>query len=71
MLLRRFVEPLLVAAALATFYLILEPSSADHAAQQFRAGLFELEGPATWNNLWFAGHHIPGYSVLFPPLGAP
>ena len=69
-LLRRFVEPLLVALALAGLYLILDPSSADHAAQQFRTGLFELEGPATWNNLWFGGHHIPGYSVLFPPLGA-
>jgi hypothetical protein len=68
--LRRFVEPLLVAVSLAALYLILEPSSADHAAQQFRAGLFELEGPATWNNLWFGGHHVPGYSVLFPPLGA-
>ena len=68
--LRRFVEPLLVALALASLYLILAPSSADHAAQQFRAGLFDLEGPSTWNNLWFAGHHVPGYSVLFPPLGA-
>ncbi len=68
--LRRFAGPLLVALALASVYLILAPSSADHAAQQFRAGLFELEGPSTWNNLWFGGHHVPGYSVLFPPLGA-
>ncbi len=68
--LRRFAEPAFVAAALATLYLLVEPHSADHAAQQFRTGLFELEGPATWNNLWFGGHHTPGYSVLFPPLGA-
>lgn len=68
--LRRIAEPGLLAIALAVIYLILEPLSADHAAQQFRAGLFELEGPATWNNLWFGGHHMPGYSVLFPPLGA-
>jgi hypothetical protein len=67
---RRIAEPAAVAIALATIYLLLEPLSADHAAQQFRAGLFDLEGPGTWNNLWFAGHHVPGYSVIFPPLGA-
>jgi hypothetical protein len=68
--LRRFVEPLLVAVPLVALYLILDPASADHAAQQFRTGLFELEGPATWNNLWFGGHHVPGYSVIFPALGS-
>ncbi len=67
---RRFVEPLLVAVPLVALYLILDPASADHAAQQFRTGLFELEGPATWNNLWFGGHHVPGYSVIFPALGS-
>ena len=50
-------------------YLILAPSSADHAAQVFRSGLFESEGLSAWNNLWFGGHHTPGYSVLFPFLG--
>jgi hypothetical protein len=67
---RRIAEPALSAIALAAFYLILDPLSADHAAQQFRVGLFDLEGPATWNNLWFGGHHVAAYSVLFPPLGA-
>ena len=23
-----------------------------------------------WNNDWYGGHYLPGYSVLFPPLGA-
>jgi hypothetical protein len=68
--LRRFAEPALVAAAVAALYLLIAPSSADHAAQQFRAGLFEIEGPGTWNNLWFGGHHIGAYSLLYPPLGA-
>ena len=36
----------------------------------FRSGLFEDEGLSAWNNLWFGGHHIPGYSVLFPFLGS-
>ena len=60
----------MIAGALGAFYLLLQPSSADHAAQVFRSGLFENEGLSAWNNLWFAGHHLPGYSVLFPPLGA-
>lgn len=67
---RRFAEPGLVAAALAAVYLISQPSSADHAAQVFRSGLFEQQGLAAWSNLWFGGHHLPGYSVLFPALGA-
>ncbi len=67
---RRFVQPALIAAPLVLLYLIVAPLSADHAAQEFRTGLFELEGPGTWNNLWFGGHHTPGYSVIFPPLAS-
>lgn len=68
--LRRYGEPALVAAAFGVLYLILEPSSADHAAQVFRSGFYEDEGISAWNNLWFGGHHLPGYSVLFPALGS-
>ncbi len=68
--LRRYAEPGLIAAALGCLYLVLQPSSADHAAQVFRSGLFESEGLSAWNNLWFGGHHTPGYSVLFPFLGS-
>jgi hypothetical protein len=67
---RRYAEPGLVAAALSCVYLVLEPSSADHAAQVFRSGLFETEGLSAWNNLWFGGHHLPGYSLLFPYLAS-
>jgi hypothetical protein len=67
---RRYAEPGLIAAILAALYLIAQPSSADHAAQVFRSGLFAQEGLSTWNNLWFAGHHLPGYGILFPALGA-
>ena len=67
---RRYAEPGLVAALFGAFYLVLQPSSADHAAQVFRSGLFESEGLSAWNNLWFGGHHTPGYSVLFPFLGS-
>jgi hypothetical protein len=61
---------MLLAAALAIAYLIARPASADLAAQTFRADLFGSHGFLIWNNDWYAGHYLPGYSVLFPPLGA-
>jgi hypothetical protein len=42
----------------------------DLAGQAFRADLFAREGFTLWNNAWYGGHHIPGYSLLFPPLAA-
>jgi hypothetical protein len=62
---RRIAIPCLVAALGAAAYLLVAPPSADLAAQEYRADL----GLVLWNNGWFAGHHTPGYSVLFPPLG--
>ena len=55
----------MIAALGAAVYLAVAPPSADLAAQEYRADL----GLTVWNNGWFAGHHTPGYSVLFPPLG--
>jgi hypothetical protein len=68
--LRRYGEPGLVAAALGAAYLIVQPDSADHAAQVFRSGLFAQEGLSAWDNFWFGGHHLPGYGLLLPALGA-
>lgn len=59
-----------VSALGAAAYLLLDPASADLAAQQYRAGLVREAGPGLWDNGWFAGHHTPAYSLLFPPLGA-
>src|SRR3954469_8991429 len=67
---RPVVEPLLVAVALAVVYLILQPVSADFAAQVARTDMFKEFGFTLWNGQWFAGHHTPGYSVLFPPLAS-
>jgi hypothetical protein len=68
--LRRYGEPGLVAAALGVAYLIIQPDSADHAAQVFRSGLFDSQGFAAWDNFWFGGHHLPGYGLLLPALGS-
>jgi hypothetical protein len=68
--LRRYGEPGLVAAALGVAYLIVQPDSADHAAQVFRSGLFDSQGFSAWDNFWFGGHHLPGYGLLLPALGS-
>jgi len=64
------VAPVALAAAGAAGYLLVEPASADLAAHTYRAGLFAREGFALWNNAWYGGHHLPSYSVLFPPVAA-
>lgn len=68
--LRPALWPLAVAGVLSLAYLIAAPLTADHGAQLFRVGLFEVDGPVIWNNYWFGGHHLPGYSVLSPAIGS-
>ena len=55
---------------IAAGYVIVAPRSEDLAAHLLRAKLFATAGFGIWNNWWYAGHNVPGYSVLFPPLGA-
>lgn len=66
----RWTAPALLAAALGLAYVIVSPPSLDLAAHLLRAKLFAAEGFGLWNNWWYAGHHVPGYSVLFPPAAA-
>jgi hypothetical protein len=60
----------LLATALAVAYVALAPASADLAAAEYRSHLFARRGFSLWDNGWYAGHHLPGYSLLAPPLGA-
>ncbi len=64
---RRWV-PTGLAAAIGLVYVVRRPPSLDLAAHLLRAKLFGAEGFGLWNNWWYGGHHVPGYSVLFPPL---
>jgi hypothetical protein len=64
------IAPTLIAAMFAVVYVIVSPPSLDLAAHLLRAKLFSAEGFGIWNNWWYAGHHVPGYSVLFPPIAA-
>ena len=63
-------KPWLLAALLAAIYLLVDPPSADLAAQTYRTWLFEHHGFVLWDNGWYGGHHNPAYSILFPPLAA-
>lgn len=69
---RRLLHPpaWVLAAVLAGAYLLIAPYSADLAAQTYRTWLFEHAGFVVWDNGWYAGHHVPSYSILFPPLAA-
>jgi hypothetical protein len=62
--------PTIVAAALAGAYLVLAPSSVDLAAHLFRAEMFRQQGFAVWNNYWYGGNEVLGYSVLFPAVSS-
>src|SRR3954453_15168952 len=59
-----------LAALLGALYLALNPPSADIAAHLYRADLVQRAGLVVWDNSWYAGHPLPGYSLLFPWLGA-
>ena len=62
--------PTFTAGVIALAYVLIAPRSQDLAAHLLRAKLFATQGFGIWNNWWYAGHNIPGYSVLFPPLAA-
>jgi hypothetical protein len=59
-----------LAGALLVAWLLAYPHTPDLAAQVYRTDLFGKLGFALWDEHWYAGHHLPGYSLLFPPLGS-
>jgi hypothetical protein len=59
-----------LAATLLALWLAVDPRTPDLAAQVYRAGLFGERGLAIWDARWYAGHNLPGYSLLFPPLAS-
>lgn len=61
--------PIALAALLAAIYVVWSPPSIDLAAGEYRSWLFGQEGLALWDNQWYGGHHLLGYSLLLPPLG--
>jgi hypothetical protein len=64
------IAPVAAAALTVVAYFVIDPRISDLPAAEFRTWLFEHEGFTIWNGQWYAGHHTPGYSILFPPLAA-
>jgi hypothetical protein len=62
--------PLALGAGLLALWLLVDPRTPDLAAQVYRVNLFRQVGFAVWDSRWYGGHHLPGYSLLFPPLGS-
>ncbi|MET0770274.1 MAG: hypothetical protein ABW081_10205, partial [Solirubrobacteraceae bacterium] len=62
--------PTIAAAVIGVAYLIAAPGTADMAAHTYRTWLWNEVGFATWNAQWYGGHHMAGYSLLYPPLAA-
>lgn len=63
-------HPWVLTAALCSVVLALPISGPDLAAQEFRTWLFRNHGALLWDNQWYSGHLLPGYSFLFPPLAS-
>ncbi len=61
---------LATAIPLTIAYLIAQPPSGDMAAATYRGEVFARTGLALWDNGWYGGHYLPGYSVFAPALGA-
>ena len=61
---------MLFTAAAIGVWLVVNPRTPDLAAQVYRVGLFHQLGFALWDDNWYAGHHLLGYSLLYPPLGS-
>jgi hypothetical protein len=51
-------------------WLLVDPRTPDLAAQVYRVNLFRTQGFLLWDENWYAGHYIPGYSLLYPPLAS-
>jgi hypothetical protein len=59
-----------MAAGLLVLWLLVDPRTPDLAAQVYRLGLYERAGLSVFDEHWYAGHALPGYSLLFGPLAS-
>src|ERR1700678_166571 len=64
----RLVVPAAISGLLGLAYVLVAPAGGDLPAQLLRVKLFAAEGFGIWNNWWYGGHNVAGYSLLFPPV---
>jgi hypothetical protein len=58
------------AVPLTVVYLLARSPAGDLAAATYRGEVFARAGFTLWDNGWYGGHYLPGYSLLAPALGA-
>jgi hypothetical protein len=63
-------HPWLLTMFLSTLVIALNLRGPDLPAQYFRTWVARSAGMVAFNNQWYDGHSLPGYSILFPPIGA-
>jgi hypothetical protein len=63
-------RPEIVTAALCAVILAAGIRGPDLPAQNYRVWLLRHHGLVVFDSHWYAGHTLPGYSLLFPPLAA-
>ena len=63
-------RPWLLALAVCTVVVLVARLGPDWPAQEFRARLARDTGLTAWNDQWYGGHALPGYSLLYPPVAA-
>ena len=74
-LLHRFVglmraRPEILTAILCGIVIAIGQRGPDLPAQAYRIFLVRHHGLVAYDTHWYAGHPLPGYSLLFPPLAA-
>lgn len=63
-------RPWLLALAVSTVVVLVARLGPDWPAQEFRAHLARDVGLTAWNDQWYGGHPLAGYSLLYPPVSA-
>lgn len=63
-------HPEIVTALLCAIVLAVGQRGPDLPAQAYRVFLIRHHGLVAFDTRWYAGHALPGYSLLFPPLAA-
>src|SRR5947208_1837503 len=63
-------RPELVTTLLCALVLAAGIRGPDLPAQNYRVWLLRTHGLIIFDSHWYAGHTLPGYSLLFPPIAA-
>ncbi len=61
-------RPWILTLLASTVIVLLARVGPDWPAQEFRAALARDAGLTAWNDQWYGGHALPGYSLLYPPV---